>query len=99
MKIEKDQQVTQKVAVGIKCDVCGKETNNISDPDFFNFNSHHDDWGSDSDESYENHDVCSSRCYFIELKRLIIENSDSTTFEADGKSLTFLKVLTGLQTT
>lgn len=96
MKIEKDQQVTQKVTVGIKCDVCGKETNNISDPHFHHFSSNHSDWGSDSEESYEWHDVCSADCYFTKLKTLIIENSDSTTFEADDKSLTFLKDLTGL---
>ena len=91
MDIVEQKQVTKQVVIGRRCDVCGKETTGLSDPNFYHFNSHHNDWGSDSEESYEWHDVCSSDCYFGKLKDLISDNSDSTTFEADEKSIDFIK--------
>lgn len=92
MRLIQKKTIQQEVAVGIECDVCGKRTSDINDPDFYNFSSHHSDWGSDSEDSYENHDVCSAHCYIDILKVLESEN-DSQTFEADGKSLPFIKRL------
>jgi hypothetical protein len=91
MRITEKKQVIQETAIGIKCDVCGKKTLDPNDSAYYNFSSHHTDWGSDSQDSFEVHDVCSSVCYLAKLKELIADNEDYPSFEADGKTPDFLK--------
>lgn len=78
--------------IGVICDVCGKEDNSTADPEgWYSFNSHHDEWGNDSIDSYEDHDVCSAECYFNLIGKLLEENDYAETFVADNKNLVFLK--------
>ncbi len=85
MRIKKSKEVVsiKDITVGFKCDCCGL----IIDIDSFSnkwhsFSSHHNEWGNDSFESHKDYDVCSPRCYFIMIDK-IIENGYAG--EYDGK--------------
>ena len=54
--------VTRAVCVGVECDICNK---NIEPEDYFyEIITSHSDWGYDSGDSVEDHDVCSNKCLF-----------------------------------
>ena len=63
--------VTEKIAVGYKCDCCGKEQPNRMDSVTMNHNS----WGNDSIESYTRKDYCSDECY-AQLAKDFLEDDD-----------------------
>jgi hypothetical protein len=74
MEIKKEKTITETkfVVVGHECDVCGKihEGNNIPN-EWHLFNHHHNEWGNDSIESYEYHEVCSPKCYWEKFKECV----------------------------
>lgn len=59
--ITENVPVIQEKTTGIKCDSCLK----IYPPGsgLFYFNSHHNDWGHDSIDSYDYYHACSVDCY------------------------------------
>ena len=74
MKVQKVKKVTEvkKVTVAHKCDVCGKVHEGKCIPDdWHQFNHHHNEWGNDSIESYEYHEVCSAECYVVKFKECV----------------------------
>jgi len=74
MKITKEKQVTEfkTVTTGYKCDVCGKIHDKNSFPDeWHSFNHSHNEWGNDSIDSFEYHEVCSVECYWVKFKECV----------------------------
>lgn len=63
--------VTEKIAVGYKCDCCEKEQHKPMDRVTMNHNS----WGNDSIDSYTTKDYCSSECY-AKLAKEFLEDDD-----------------------
>ena len=79
MKIEKRLEVTEvkMVTIGRKCDVCEKVSDEKYTPDdWHSFSHNHNEWGNDSVDSYEYHEVCSPECYVIKLKECVEELAD-----------------------
>lgn len=66
-----------KVVSGVKCDVCGKEFNNMD-----SVTMKHGDWGNDSIDSYTNKDYCTLECY----KNLAIQFLDNPDYNGYGTS-------------
>lgn len=64
MKITKTETVTKprkiSYVVGVSCDRCGDIIQNGEV--YYNVTTHHNDWGNDSIDSYEDFDLCSD-CY------------------------------------
>lgn len=64
MEIRETKIITEprkiSYVVGIRCDRCG---NDIKESEvYYNVVTHHNDWGNDSIDSYEDFDLCSD-CY------------------------------------
>lgn len=64
MEIRETKIITEprkiSYVVGIRCDRCG---DNIKESEvYYNVVTHHNDWGNDSIDSYEDFDLCSD-CY------------------------------------
>lgn len=64
MEIRETKIITEprkiSYVVGIRCDRCG---DNIKESEvYYNVVTHHNDWGNDSIDSYENFDLCND-CY------------------------------------
>lgn len=55
------------------CDVCRKK---IETNSYWELTTHHNDWGNDSNESYEYFDVCSKECLRKKFEEYI-EQSDN----------------------
>ena len=94
MEIKKQEQVTQvkNVTVGHKCDNCGKEVNESRFPDeWHQFTSGHNEWGNDSYESIEQHDVCSPKCYVEKLTKVVGEMEDINDGEVDDMEVQFAR--------
>jgi len=84
--IEKEtKQITKTVKIfkRLKCDICGKE---FTGP-YWIANTHHDDWGNDSVDSYETYDLCSENCVEIMFQKYMKDCKHSDTqylsFEQD----------------
>ena len=95
MKIKKSESVQIENVVGHTCDVCKKTVMERTLPkEWYSFSSHHDEWGNDSIESYEDFDVCSVRCYMDQLYRCVGEmEGKEATAEIDNKSYHFVKTM------
>ena len=63
--------VTEKIAVGYKCDCCGNEQEKRMD----SVTMKHNSWGNDSIDSYTTKDYCSSECY-ARLAKDFLEDND-----------------------
>lgn len=63
--------VTEKIAVGYKCDCCGREQEKRMSSVTMNHNS----WGNDSIDSYITKDYCSLGCYAT-LAKDFLEDDD-----------------------
>lgn len=64
-KIKSVQAVPKEVETATRCDWCGKTaaSDDYNDPaGWFQFDSHHTDWGNDSVDSYAYHDAYSFDC-------------------------------------
>lgn len=64
MEIRETKIITEprkiSYVVGIRCDRCGDD---IKESEvYYNVVTHHNDWGNDSIDSYENFDLCND-CY------------------------------------
>ena len=94
MRVEecKDVIVRKYVTVKVICDVCEKEHNEDENKEWHHFNTHHFSWGNDSVDSYEYYDVCSSDCYYEQL-RLCYDICDYDTAVIDGFTREFVKKL------
>lgn len=90
MKIEKKKMVEQTITVGHKCDFCNKETG-PNEKDIFGFSSSHQEWDSDSNESFEWHEVCSWSCFIVKLTQLYEENKQYLSFKVSGIPLWIIK--------
>ena len=78
MKIEETKEVVRKtverVVVGRKCDVCGREIlKKNGQYNYFLITTHHSDWGSESFESYEYFDACDPCCADLFMRKYINE--------------------------
>src|SRR5690606_38293672 len=86
----------REVVVAVVCDNCGKERKGDEEPiDWHLFSAHHDEWGNESIDSYEEYMVCSPICYFKKLSEAVkyFETYNST--EIDGMSIQFARKLVG----
>ena len=66
---------TVKIFKCLKCDICGKE---FTGP-YWIANTHHDDWGNDSVDSYENFDLCSEKCVEVMFQKYMKDCKHSDT--------------------
>lgn len=57
--------VSKEVCVDIYCDICNKKID--TKDKFYEITTSHFDWGNDSIDSINNHDVCSNKCLFLFL--------------------------------
>jgi hypothetical protein len=77
-KLKRTEQVPKEVIYAYKCDHCTKveegertQSGEGDQPDgWHSFRSHHDDWGNDSIETFNNHDVCSWACYLAIVRKV-----------------------------
>lgn len=100
MKRTTQKQVLKKVVLSVHCDApgCRNHENDPDPPGWAHFSSHHSDWGNDSIESWDEHDVCSPACYFALLARIVDDYTPkgtgfTATLEADGKDYEFLTAM------
>ena len=63
--------VTEKIAVGYKCDCCGKE----QETSMYCILMSHNSWGNDSIDSYTTKDYCSLECY-AQLAKDFLEDDE-----------------------
>ncbi len=99
MKIKERKEVTEikTVVVGRKCDVCGKTHEGRYTPDeWHEFDHHHNEWGNDSVDSYEYHEVCSAECYAVKFKQCVKELEGYTNAEVDGFEIQFARGMANL---
>ena len=92
-KTEKRQVTTNEhVKTHVICDVCGKEEIGSCLPDnWHEISAHHNNWGNDSCESFEEWMVCSPDCYKVKLKEVVSEFSEYNTAEIDKMQIEFAK--------
>ena len=73
---------TRECVVGKKCDVCGKEIlpHKRGGPmyDYYEVTTHHNDWGNDSIDSYENYDACSPDCAYKLWEKYIHDSAGTS---------------------
>ena len=89
-------EVTEKrsVIVAAICDNCGKENKGSKQPDdWHSFEGHHNSWGNDSIDSYENYLACSPECYIELLKKAFKNFHEYSTAEINGMKIGFVKKL------
>lgn len=79
----KERVIRDKVLVGedMFCDICGKQIK--SGNGYWHVQTHHNDWGNDSVESFEYFDVCSVEC----LKQKFDEYCDESNGKYNSKSI------------
>ena len=93
-KEKKEVKEIREITVAAICDECGREHKGSDYPDDWHyFNSHHNDWGNDSCNSYKYYLVCSPECYAKALKKAVTRVGGSNTAEVDDKELDFAKRL------
>ena len=93
MKVRELKKRTESsyVVISIKCDTCGKESgDNFLPSSWHEFDSQHSNWGDDSGESYEHHDICSPKCYIGKIEKLANELQDYPSAVIDGFKLPFI---------
>jgi len=95
MKIKKVRQITTETITGYKCDVCKKIYEGASFPDdWHSFSSHHEEWGNDSIDSYENYHVCSVECYIKKFIEAVDEDlAEREEAEVDNFRIQFARKL------
>jgi len=93
MEIREKRTIQSEITVGHECDVCKKRVmqNNTLPKGWIDFNVSHDEWGSDSNESFECYDVCSFECYIKRLEFCVAEMKEySRTAIIDNKPHDFI---------
>lgn len=80
----------EQVITHAVCDCCGKEVKAKQMPDeWHKISAHHNDWGNDSCDSYEEYMVCSPECYKKQLKSVVEDFKEHGTAEIDEMSIEF----------
>lgn len=101
-RLSRDQAITEEVVYAIQCDNCVERADvkpgrYVDAPQgWATFSSHHNDWGNDSIESSEQHDVCSWACYLAIVRRVFDDYGEDrvrthATLVVDGHDWAFLK--------
>lgn len=96
MKITEKRTVTEfkNVTIGRKCDVCRKTHEGDEFPDeWHSFSHHHNEWGNDSCDSYEYHEVCSPKCYWDKFKECVEDLSGRSNAKVDEFEIQFARLL------
>lgn len=76
------KEVIENVIIGRKCDICKREITpnplNFSSKEYnyFLITTHHNDWGNDSCDSYEEYDACSPECVMAFTSKYVAEAYD-----------------------
>lgn len=99
MEIKENKQVIEfkSVTVAIKCDVCGKVHEGKDIPDeWHTFSHHHDEWGNDSCDSHEYHEVCSPECYWAKFKECVEDLKGYNNAKVDEFEIQFARRLVNL---
>jgi len=99
MEIKETKQVTKLMSVTVarKCDVCGNiHEGQYTPSEWHTFEHHHNEWGNDSVDSYENHEVCSPECYWTKFKQCVLELDGMNSAEVDGFEIQFARRLVNL---
>lgn len=99
MGITEKRNVTEfkTVTIGRKCDVCGKTHEGAYTPDeWHTFSHHHNEWGNDSIESLENHEVCSPECYWTKFKECVLDLKGYSSAKVDEFEIQFARRLVNL---
>lgn len=99
MEIRETKEVTEtkSVVVAHKCDVCGKINNGKNIPDeWHSFNHHHNEWGNDSIDSYEYHEVCSPVCYWTKFKECVKDLEGYSDAKVDDFEIQFARRLVNI---
>lgn len=93
-KETKEVKEQKQVVVAVVCDNCGKEHKGSEIPDeWHSFSGHHNEWGNDSIDSYENYMVCSPKCYKEKLTEAVSEFDGYDSAEIDDMTIQFAKSL------
>lgn len=99
-RLTRVEQVPKEVTYAYRCDNCGREGTDLTPthsgnrdpaPGWVSFTSHHDEWGNDSVESHDSHDVCSFHCYVAVVRHLLSEWEGYPTLEIDDKDRCFME--------
>ena len=71
------ETVTREVnkVTHLKCDICGK----VFTGPYWIANVHHNDWGNDSVDSYNNFDLCGKDCVEVMFQKYMNDCKDSGT--------------------
>jgi len=96
MEVKERKEVTEvkMVTIARKCDVCGKIHKGKYTPDEWHTFSHsHNEWGNDSVDSIEHHEVCSPKCYLVKFKECIKDLSGRNSAEIDSFDIKFARLL------
>ena len=96
MEIREEKEITEvrKVVVARACDVCGKKHQGRFTPDDWHlFNHHHNEWGADSVDSYEYHEVCSVKCYASKFNECVQDLENRRDAKVDDFEIQFARIL------
>lgn len=90
------KMVEMNVVRQVVCDGCGRAEEGEPE-DWLHVRSSHDDWGNDSCDSFEYHDVCSARCFLAVALQVVRDYGTGHTRPTLSLSVDFnLPVLGGL---
>ena len=82
----------KKIIVAVVCDNCGREYRcNEMPQDWHTILSYHNEWGNDSGDSHEGHQVCSLNCYKEKLTEVVNDLEGCNSAKIDGMTLEFAK--------
>lgn len=96
MEIKEKKKVVryEDVTIARKCDVCGNIHNGKHTPDEWHcFSSSHNEWGNDSIDSFEQHEVCSPKCYWVKMKQCVNDLDGYNDAEIDSFEIQFARRL------
>lgn len=99
MEVKEIKQVIkiESVTVARICDVCGKIHEGKYTPDeWHTFNHHHNEWGNDSIDSYEYHEVCSPNCYWTKFKECVEDLKGYKNAKVDDFEIQFARLLVNI---
>lgn len=90
--------------MGVRCDACGRyqsvdedryASHTFEPEGWVSFGSGHNEWGNDSVDSDDRHDVCSFACYVAVMRDIYKRFGEYESLRADGKDRTFIAALIG----
>ena len=69
-KIMRTERVEQKIVVQTQCDICKKLAEGDGPDGWLSLSSGHSEWGNDSVDSMDHHDVCSYACCMTAVREV-----------------------------